>query len=247
MHTTRTASASHGDFIKSYLLTLFRNRVYVLRPSRRAASTGDAGSKGRPAANNAARIPSATGASQLAGWSAGRRSVSVTGLRTPEIIARARLGAGLASPLEWASQTHSGKARCHRSDRKERQGVSQTPGASRRSIPFRERKRERRCPRRDKQPGRGALATFLLALGSWRHPRNDAALFVKFYPARNRCDDSIRSRVRRNRRINRAPRIAHPIWAKMPQACPHDAKLTHKHYCQGRSSISQQRDAGTSR
>ena len=136
MHTTRTASASHGDFIKSYLLTLFRNRVYVLRPSRRAASTGDAGSKGRPAANNAARIPSATGASQLAGWSAGRRSVSVTGLRTPEIIARARLGAGLASPLEWASQTHSGKARCHRSDRKERQGVSQTPGASRRSIPF---------------------------------------------------------------------------------------------------------------
>jgi len=34
-----------------------------------------------------------------------------------------------------------------------------------------------------------------------------------------------------------APRIAHAIWAKMPWARPHDAKLSHNDQHQGRSSI----------
>ena len=43
------------------------------------------------------------------------------------------------------------------------------------------------------------------------------------------------------------PRIAHSTWAKMPHERPHHAKLTHKHHCQERTSISQQRSAGTLR
>src|SRR3954469_16400499 len=94
------------------------------RAGREAGRRSGSACRGR-----SGEIPSAGGAP-------GGAAFRWQGFARLQIAARARLGTGLANPSEWASQPIQARLRrqsgvtpgCHR-------GASQTPGASRRSIP----------------------------------------------------------------------------------------------------------------
>jgi len=68
-----------------------------------------------------------------------------------------QLGAGRRAPPEQVSQTCSGPA-CGGASQASPEGVSQTPGASRRSIPCKGRKKGAGRPGPFKQQGRARMA-----------------------------------------------------------------------------------------
>ena len=93
---------------------------------------------------------SARGADQQAGrWSAGRRSARSAGFANPLDVWRRASRTGVATPFV---------RRAIPEPRKLRQGVSQAPGASRRSILVQNGNRERAAPRPLNSRGGGALA-----------------------------------------------------------------------------------------
>ncbi len=170
---------------------------------------GEAGPENRPAqpGQNAER-------SAFCRWSAGRRSVSVAGFARPQITARARLGMGLASPSGWASQTHSGKARSaagvtHRLPPKG--AVAQRPGASRRSIPLREKEKGPAVPTPSQTTGRRSVGC-----SSSRSGRK-----VGYHHRNRKTDRRVwAAHISACTLVRRARRVARRGGRASPEGCP---------------------------